>query len=72
MSSLIQHSRLRARLLFDNIVCRRIDDPAVFLEELEFSRRSKVPDWIFDQAAGMLRYLGREGEAESVMQLKRR
>ena len=59
------------RLLFDNIVCRRIDDPAVFLKELEVSRRSKVPDWVFDQAAGMLRYLGRGGEAESVMQLKR-
>ena len=59
------------RLLFDNIVCRRIDDPAVFLKELEVSRRSKVPDWVFDQAAGMLRYLGRGGEAESVMLLKR-
>jgi len=58
------------RLLFDNIVCRRVDEPAFFLKELEASRRSKVPDWIIDQAAGMLRYLGREGEVESVMMLK--
>jgi hypothetical protein len=32
------------RLLFDNIVCRRVDDPVVFLEELWASKGSKVPD----------------------------
>jgi len=59
------------RLLFDNIGCRRIDDPVVFLGEFGSSKHEKIPDWIIDQAAGMLRYLGREGEAESVTKLKR-
>jgi CubicO group peptidase (beta-lactamase class C family) len=59
------------RLLFDNIVCRRVDDPTVFLKELEVSRQSRVPDWIINQAVSMLKYLGREGEAERVLQLKR-
>jgi hypothetical protein len=58
------------RLLFDNIVCRRIDDPVVFLEELGASRGSKVPDWMIDQVAGMLNYLGRKRDAERVLQLK--
>jgi CubicO group peptidase (beta-lactamase class C family) len=59
------------RLLYDNIVCRRIDDPEVFIEGYEASRKMKIPDWGIDQAAGMLKYLGREGEAERVAQLKR-
>ena len=58
------------RLLFDNISCRRIDDPAVYLEELEAYRRSRVPDWIVDQAASRLKYLGRVREAEMVAHLK--
>ena len=57
-------------LLFDNIVCRRLDDPVVFLEELWASRISRVPDWMIDQAAGMLNYLGRERGAKRVLQLK--
>ena len=58
------------RLLYDNIVCRRVDDAVAFLEEFRSSREDEIPDWIIDMAAGMLKYLGREGEAESVMKLK--
>jgi CubicO group peptidase (beta-lactamase class C family) len=58
------------RLLFDNTVCRRIGDPVAYLKELEARRGSKVPSWIIDKAVGMLGYLGRGEEAETVILLK--
>lgn len=59
------------RMLYDNIPCRKIDDPAIFLKEFKASKEEKLPSWIVDRAAELLRYLGREAEAERMMRLKR-
>ncbi|MCW4048784.1 MAG: hypothetical protein NWE89_03505 [Candidatus Bathyarchaeota archaeon] len=61
----------RDHLLFDNIVCRRINDPAIFLKEFEVSGQYKTTDWMIDQVVGILKYLGRRGEAKRAMKLKR-
>jgi len=59
------------RMLYDNIPCRRVDDPVAFLEEFRASKGDKLPEWIIDRAAQLLRYLGRETEADGVTQLKK-
>ncbi len=59
------------RILYDNIPCRRIDDPVVFLEEFRASKGDNLPNWIVERATGLLRYLGREDEAERVVHLRK-
>jgi CubicO group peptidase (beta-lactamase class C family) len=58
-------------LLYDNIPCRRIDDLVIFLEEFKSSKGDNLPNWMVERATGLLRYLGREDEAEKVDQLKK-
>jgi hypothetical protein len=58
------------RLLYDNIPCKRIDDPTDFFKRYEASGQNKIPDWSIDQAVDMLCYLGKEVEAEKVKKLK--
>lgn len=57
-------------LRLDNIYCKKIDDPVATLTEL-----FKGPEhrkWILDGAADNLKYLGRDEEAEKVLQLKQK
>ena len=59
------------RMLYDNIPCRKVDDPATFLVEFRASKGDRLPDWIIDRAVQLLQYLGRETEAVEVKRLKR-
>jgi CubicO group peptidase (beta-lactamase class C family) len=53
---------------YDNVYWKKIDDPVAFFTELYSGDGHR--EWILDNAADTLRYLGRHKEAEEILQLK--
>lgn len=57
-------------LYYDNVRWEKIDDPVAFMTELSENPGYILEEWMIDGAADQLKYLGRNEEAEKVLQLK--
>lgn len=57
-------------LHYDNVYWKKIDDPVDFLTDLLTSPEHSSKKWVIDEAAKNLVYLGKNEEAEKVLQLK--
>jgi CubicO group peptidase (beta-lactamase class C family) len=58
-------------LRYDNVKWTKIDDPVTAVTALFKSPEHRNQEWLLDAAAGILKYLERDEEAETLLQLKK-